>query len=550
MVTVRSRVPRLLTASTFALAALVASACGSSQTETITAPTANKCALQATADTPSFPATGGSGSIRITTTRDCQWSAKADATWVTVTAPTDGQGDGSIKFSVGANGDPASRAAGVTVNDQRLEISQAGKPCEFTVSSNHESLDGSGGDLSVNVRTSAGSCTWTASSSVSWISIVSGRDGRGNAPVTFHVDPSSGPPRTGNVTIAGQNVQVDQGVACSSTIGADTFTLDALGGDRQVAVSAPATCSWTAQSQSAWITIVGSASGTGPGSVAFRVAASDGSVRSGTLLVAGRTITVNQSLACSYSVAPSSLSVGAQATASAIQVDAGASCPWTATSGVAWISIANGASGAGRGQVQLAIAANDGAARSATITIAAQPLTVTQASGCTYAVQPSSQNVQGQGATVTVTVTTGSACSWTSRSSVDWIIAGSPDSGGPGQATFTVKPNLSPARTGTVTIAGRTITIQQESLCNWFFAPGSHDLPASGGSGNVLVFVTGGACSWTAVPSVPWIQITAGGSGTGPGLLQFVVTKNTGPARAATIVIGGEDYPVRQAAGQ
>jgi hypothetical protein len=158
--------------------------------------------------------------------------------------------------------------------------------------------------------------------------------------------------------------------------------------------------------------------------------------------------------------------------------------------------------------------------------------------------------VQGGGAIVTATVTTGSACSWTARSSVDWIIAGTPDSGGPGQATFTVKPNLSPARTGTVTVAGRTITINQESLCNWFFAPGSHDLPASGGNGNVLVLVTGGACSWTAVSSVPWIQITAGGSGTGGGLLQFVVAKNAGAARTGIIVIGGEDYPVRQAAGQ
>lgn len=534
--------------TTLALAALVATGCGSSsQTETITAPSTNRCALQASADTPSFPAAGGSGSVRITTTRDCQWTAKSDSAWVTIAAPSQGQGEGSIKFSVGSNTDPASRTAGLTINDQRLDISQGGKPCEFTVSSNHESIDGAGGNLTVDVRASSTSCSWTASSTVSWISIVSGRDGRGNGTVSFHVDSMIGPARTGNLTIAGQNVQVDQGAACTYTIGADTFTVDAGGGDRQVAVTATASCSWTAQSQSPWITIIGGATGTGNGSVAFRVAPSDGTARSGALIVAGRTITVTQSLTCTYSITPPAFNVGAQAGTNTIQVDAGTGCSWTAASGVSWITIASG-SGSGRGQVQFAVAANDGVARSGTITVAGQAVTVNQASGCTYSVQPTSQDVEGSGGNVTATVTTGSSCSWTASSSVDWMIPGSPSGTGAGQTIFTVKPNLSPPRTGNVSVASRSITVNQKSMCSWFFAPQSHDLPASGGTGNVLVFVTGGACSWTAVPNVPWIQITAGGSGTGGGLLQFIVLKNTGASRTGLIAIGGENYVVRQAA--
>jgi hypothetical protein len=61
----------------------------------------------------------------------------------------------------------------------------------------------------------------------------------------------------------------------------------------------------------------------------------------------------------------------------------------------------------------------------------------------------------------------------------------------------------------------------------------------------VLVFVSG-ACSWTAVPNVSWIQITAGGSGTGAGLLQFLVAANAGAARTGLIAIGGENYVVSQ----
>ena len=528
-------------------AVLALSGCGSSsQTESVTAPSSTKCALQVTAEAASVPASGGSGSVRITTNRDCQWTAKSDAAWLAIGAPTEGQGEGTVRYSAAANTDPASRKAGIAVNDQRLEISQAGSPCELTVSSNHESVDSAGGDLSVNVRASATSCAWTATSTVTWISVVSGRDGRGNGTVTLHVDAAIGPPRTANVTIAGQTVQVDQGTGCNYTIGGNTFVLDAAGGDRHVTVTAAPGCSWTAQSQTPWITITNGASGSGSGTVAFRVAASDGPGRAGTLTVAGRTVTVTQSVTCNYAIAPSSISAGAQASSTAIQVDAPGGCAWTASSGVPWVSIASGTSGSGRGQVQIAIAANEGAARSGAVTIAGRSLTVAQASGCTYSVQPLSQQVSGNGGAVVVTVSTAVGCPWNASSSVDWITVSSPTSGDVMQVTLTVKANASPSRTGTVTVAGRPVTITQPSLCRWLFAPPSHDLPASGGNGNVLVLVVGGACSWTAVPNVSWIQITAGGSGVGGGLLQFVVPVNSGPPRTGTIAIGDENYVVRQ----
>lgn len=539
----------LLAAATLIVVALVASACGSSsQTESVTSPSSTKCSLQVSADSPSLPAAGGSGSVRITTNRDCQWVAKTDAPWLTIGSPAEGQGDGSFRFSAGANSDPTSRAGAIAINDQHVDIAQAGNPCELTVSSNHESAGATGGDLSVDVRASAASCAWTASSNVAWISIVSGREGRGNGAVTFHVDAVSGPARSGNLTIAGQNVQVDQGMSCTYAVGAESFSLDAAGGERQISVTAPPGCSWTAQSQATWITITNGASGSGSAAVVFRVTASDGPGRSGTLIVAGRTITVAQSLGCTYSIAPTTLNVGAQASSASIQVDAGGGCSWSGTSGVPWVSIAGGASGSGRGQVQLAIAANNGPARSGTITIAGRSLTISQANGCTYSVQPSSQDVAGGGGTVVVTVATGGGCPWSASSSVDWITVSSPSIGDVAQVTLTVTPNASARRTGTVIVAGRTVTITQASLCHWSFAPESHDLPASGGSGNVLVFVTG-ACSWTAVPNVPWIQITSGGAGTGGGLLQFIVAPNPGTARTGLIAIGGENYVVREAGG-
>jgi hypothetical protein len=616
--------------ATVVAAALVASACGSSSnTEALTSPSTSKCTIQAATDGPSFPAAGGSGTVRIGANRDCQWAAQTDAPWVTLVPPATGQGDGSVQFSVAANGDAVSRTGSLSINDQRLQISQAGKPCELTVSSNHESVDGSGGSLTITVRASADTCAWTASSSASWISIMSGGSGRGNGTVTLHVDPVTGPPRTANVTIAGQNVQVDQGTGCSYAIGADTFNVDAAGGERQLPVTTSAGCAWTAQTQAPWITITGGAAGTGPGVVVFRVAGTDGPGRSGTLIVAGRTVTVTQSLGCSSTISPASLSVPAQAATTGVQVAAGAGCAWTAASAVSWISIASGASGngpgtvqvatavndgpartgtitiAGRslsvaqapgcaytvspaslsvpapaattavqvgsaagctwtaasavswisiasgasgngpGTVQVATAVNDGPARTATITIAGRSLSVTQASGCSYIVAPTSQAVGGTGGPVVASVTAGAGCAWNASSNVDWITVAPTSGVGTGQLTLIVTPDAAAPRTGSVIIAGRTVSVSQASLCTWAFAPPSHELPASGGTGNVLVFVTG-ACSWTAVPNVSWIRITAGGSATGPALLQFLIDANPGADRTGLIAIGGENYVVHQ----
>ncbi len=532
--------------TTLVVGAVLAAACGSSSHTTATAPSLTKCALQVTADTPSFPPAGGAGSLRITANRDCAWTARTDAPWLTIAQPADGHGEGSVGFSVGANGDAASRTAGITINDQRVDVSQAGKPCEFTVSSNHETAASAGGELSVVVRATMSSCAWTVTSGVPWISIAPPRERLGDGTVTFHVDALTGPPRTGNLIIAGQTVLVDQGTACVYAVSVDTLSIGASGGERQIAVTAPTGCSWTAQSQTTWITVASGGAGSGPGIVVLRVAPSDGPGRSGTVIVAGRTIAVTQSLGCTYSIAPPSLSVSAQASSQAIQVEAGPGCAWAAASGAPWVTIASGGSGSGRGQVQLAIAANDGPARTGTVTIAGGSLSVTQANGCVYSVDAPSQEVGGDGGNVVASVATGAGCSWVASSAVDWITVAPASGTGTGRTTLTVKPNASPPRTGRVVVAGRTLTLAQASLCRWSFAPESHEFPASGGNGNVLVFVTG-ACSWTAVSNSPWIQITAGSSGTGAALLQFVVPANPGPARTGTIAIGGEDYVVHQA---
>jgi hypothetical protein len=81
--------------------------------------------------------------------------------------------------------------------------------------------------------------------------------------------------------------------------------------------------------------------------------------------------------------------------------------------------------------------------------------TYTLSTGATIGTPPS-------GGSFPVVVTTASGCTWTAASNTSWVHAQTPTSGtGTGTVTFTVDPNVAPMRTGTLTIAGTTVTVTQ-----------------------------------------------------------------------------------------
>jgi len=61
-----------------------------------------------------------------------------------------------------------------------------------------------------------------------------------------------------------------------------------------LSVSSGTSCAWTAVSNVGWITITSGASGSGLGGVNFVVAANTAAERTGTLTVAGKTVTFTQ----------------------------------------------------------------------------------------------------------------------------------------------------------------------------------------------------------------------------------------------------------------
>ena len=89
-------------------------------------------------------------------------------------------------------------------------------PCSYSLTATSQTFayTGGSGAVGINVATNATGCNWTATSSASWISVISGLSGNGTGVSGFNVAPNpSTTSRTGNITIAGQTFTVTEAAA-------------------------------------------------------------------------------------------------------------------------------------------------------------------------------------------------------------------------------------------------------------------------------------------------------------------------------------------------
>jgi uncharacterized protein (TIGR03437 family) len=348
------------------------------------------------------------------------------------------------------------------------KISGIATPCTYSVVPASQSFSAKSATGTVTV-TAAKGCSWTATSSATWLTITSGDTGNGNGTVSYSLlaNPSS-ISRTATLTIAGLTFTVTQaGAPCTYSIAATGQSLAGSAGGGTVRVTAPIGCAWTAVSNDNWITITSGTNGSGDGVVVYSVTANTGNVaRTGTLTIAGLTFTATQAtLTCTYLIAPPSQSFLASGGTGSVAVTASGGCPWTAVSNDRWITVTSGSSGVDNGAVNYSVAANSATVpRTGTLTIAGQTFTVAQAPlGCNYSIVPSSQSFPSRGGTGSVAITATAGCSRTATSNDNWITIVSGSSGsGDGTVTYSVAVNASAAsRTGTPTIAWQPFTVIQ-----------------------------------------------------------------------------------------
>ena len=170
---------------------------------------------------------------------------------------------------------------------------------------------------------------------------------------------------------------------------------------------------------------------------------------------------------CTIAVGAVTTNVSGAATTGSIPVTAATGCAWTATSSASFVTVTSGASGTGNGTVGYSIAANTGVARSASISIGSNVVNFVQSGalapvGCTVALSTTTLQINSGGGSADVAVTAASTCGWTASSNASFLTA-TANATGNGTVTITAAGNTGPARTGTVTIGGQTVTVSQDA---------------------------------------------------------------------------------------
>lgn len=507
----------------------------------------------------SIASTGGSGSTGVTSPAGCPWSAVSAApSWLTVTGGASGNGNGTVSYSVGANPDGLARQGTIAIGGQIFVVDQAPAPCTYSISPTSANFAAAGATSTTTVTAPDG-CVWSAvSSAPSWLVVITGANGNGDGTVTFAAGPNPlTQTRQATLSIGGRTFTVNQAAApCTYSLAPASVSIASGASSGTTTVTAQAGCSWTAVTGApAWLTVTGGASGSGGGTVTFSAAANPTiTPRSGTIAIAGQTFTVNQAaVGCTFVIAPTGASITYAGGGGSTAVTAPAGCAWSASSGASWLQVTAGASGSGNGTVFFSADPNpQSVARQGAITLGGQTFTVDQsASPCSFTIWPTTLTAPYLGRTGWATVTNTEGCAWTAQSNDSWITITSGATGtGNGGVTFTIAASTSTSqRTGSLTIAGRTLTVTQAANtgCQYSLGAASQTVPPGGGTATVQLTTTS-QCWWTATSAVPWITLSTFGQGA--RAISFTVAANTtGATRTGQLTIGGQTHTVTQPSG-
>jgi uncharacterized protein (TIGR03437 family) len=487
------------------------------------------------------------------TPTNCQKSAASNVSWITLSTIGGTANPATISYTVQSNNSTAQRTGTITLNGglATYTVIQSGISCTYSFSPSSASVASTGGSGSVSVSTQS-PCAWTPTSSASWIQVSGGATGNGD--FNYSVEPNtSTASRTGTISVGSTNFTITQQPACSFTLSPSFQQIRSSGDTGTVTITANlSSCTRTAISDAAWLTIPVGSTGTGSGTLSWTATANNqGAQRTGRITVGDATFTVQQEgAACTSSIAPSTQSLPAAGGTGSFTLTT--NCAWQAASTAPWLSITSSTTGSGNATITFSAPPNlSPQSRSASITVGTTAFTVTQeGTPCQLTISASALDVTATGGPGEFNVVTQGGCNWTAVTNVSWIIFTSPAAGsGDATVTFSVAPNTTPgARTGVITVGPRTYTVTQAGAnCELSINPTSASLPSNAFQGTIAVTST---CQWTASPTVGWISILAGAAGNGNGQIDYSVGANpSASARTGAIRIGNLTFNISQSGG-
>ncbi len=402
--------------------------------------------------------------------------------------------------------------------------------CVTLAPASHD-FEETGGTGTINISAPNG-CTWTAVSNAAWITVTGGNSGSGNGTVTYTVAANAGnAPRTGTITIGsnlfavGQDapgVELDEDLGNGLPPGWTVVDAGVGGGNAATWTTAnPCSQSFPALIDGSFLSVDVSCSG--PGSVQDEFLVLPPLDLSG----AGRVVLRFDT--------QFSLDLGPTHTGD-VDVSLDGGTIWT---NVLRLQTADGAPVTKSVDLTNAIAANptnvllrfhyygqlpnrpthnNGSNRPTGGTRVIWPidnLTIQS-----FVISPVSVNVATAGGPGSVAVMAAEGAAWTARSHVNWITALTTGGTGSGTAAYRVDANTTGApRTGTLTIAENTFTVNQAGCAALVFSPAMLNAGTAGTLYSQPLSVSGGTLPYSfsiftgALPN--GVSLTPGGALTG-----------------------------------
>lgn len=354
------------------------------------------CTYQLASTTTSVGSDAGAVSVTVTTTAQCAWTARVDATWITIQSGASGTGSGTIALAIAANADTGAREALLTVEGQTVRLTQQGRaaaPCEYSVTPDSQRWGPEGGTGPIAI-TAPAHCAWTIATDQNWVTF-DRSSGTGSGTVLYTVAPWPGSTeRSATITAAGRTIAVRQDrnqTTCSYSVDRAEFVLHWHGPGGDARLTTDADCGWTMATGATWIQLSGSATRSGSGTVTFTVPeyTADATRRAPIELrwpaaTQGQNVWVTQE-GCRYGAYATPATYPAAGGRGMINVltqpispSCSIGCSWTGQSDVSWIRITSGNPGAGDNSFFIEVSANSGPQRAGTVRVADRIVTVTQ----------------------------------------------------------------------------------------------------------------------------------------------------------------------------
>ncbi|HEY0550464.1 MAG TPA: BACON domain-containing carbohydrate-binding protein [Verrucomicrobiae bacterium] len=185
------------------------------QTYTVTQLMAT-CAISLSATNRSHGHGATSNSVDVDTAAGCPWPVTTTNTWIQILSPNPGPGTGTgtVIYALQSNTNFSPRVGSIQIGTRTLVLNQTAGDCNYKLSSTNRSHGFGSSTNSVNVTNVSPGCSWIATTSTEWITLLPNTTGIGNGTLYYTITLNSGlTARVGTITVADEVLTLTQGTA-------------------------------------------------------------------------------------------------------------------------------------------------------------------------------------------------------------------------------------------------------------------------------------------------------------------------------------------------